>query len=106
MEIPTSKGFWQPFLGFSIALALIAINQTQLQTNALLRIQSRYKWVVVMGVFALNVIVGAYLLFKPASARRTAFWDILEFDAAKGVWKLFGLVAVAAGFPLTWYVKF
>lgn len=101
---PSPKRFWQTFLAFSITLGILAIYQTEQQTQALLKIRSRYKWVVVMGIFAFNVVAGAYLLLRRDKSE--SFWQRFEFNKASMLWKLAGLILLSIAFPLLWYAKF
>lgn len=101
---PSPKRFWQTFLAFSIGLGVLAIYQTEQQTQALLKIRSRYKWVVVMGVFAFNVVLGAYLLLRRSESE--TFWQRFELNKTSVLWKLAGLILLSMAFPLLWLAKF
>lgn len=102
---PNLKIFIRTYLAIGIALSLAAIYQTEAQTRALTRISSRYKWVVVMGVFALNVIVGIFTYLRPEKI--FLFLERLEFEKPSSLaLKIFGVILVIAGFPFLWYIKF
>ncbi len=101
---PSPKRFWQTFLAFSIMLGALAIYQTEQQTQALLKIRSRYKWAVVMGVFAFNLLAGAYLLLRRGETG--SFWQRFELDKAGRLWKPAGLVLLSMALPLLWFAKF
>ncbi len=101
----TSPGrFWQTFLLLSIALSAIAIYQTEQQTQALLKIRSRYKWVVVIAVFAVNLALGAILLLR--GQKSEPIWERLESVPPNNIWKTAGVVLLFGAFPLLWYAKF
>ncbi len=101
---PSSKRFWQTFLALAMTLAIFAIYQTEQQTQALLKIRSRYKWVVVMGIFAINLIAGAYLLLR--RDKSNPFWERLEFNPSGIFRRIVGFILLVVAFPILWYVKF
>jgi hypothetical protein len=98
------KTFLKTYFAVGMALSLLAIYQTEQQTQAFLKIRSRYKWVVVMALFALNVVGGVYLLWRPPGS--SSFWQKFELDPSRIGWKMGGLLLVAAGFPLLWIAKY
>jgi hypothetical protein len=100
----TTRKFWQAFLVLSIAISAVAIYQTEQQTQALLKIHSRYKWVLVIAVFSINLGAGLYFLWHD---KRYDFpWRKLEFPELGVMWKIIGLILFAVLFPLLWYAKF
>lgn len=99
------KNFVRTYLAIGIALSLAAIYQTESQTRALTRISSRYKWVALIGVFALNVIVEIFLYVRPEKI--IPFLENPAFDKPSSLaLKILGAVLIAAGFPFLWYIKF
>ncbi len=100
MSVPP-KRFWQTFLAFSLGLALLALYQTQQQTQALLKMRTRYKWVVVMAVFALNVLLGIYGLWRKQGAGE---W--LEIRVPPALGRILGPLLLLLPFPTLWYVKY
>ena len=102
---PNLKIFIRTYLAICVGLALIAIYQTEEQTRALLRISTRYKWVVVIVFFALNLIAGIYFYLRPEKIIR-----LLEnsfFEKTPGLLlKTLGVVLILAGFPFLWWIKF
>ncbi|MBI1856094.1 MAG: hypothetical protein HYR93_09575 [Chloroflexi bacterium] len=99
------KSFIRTYLAICIALSAIAIYQTEEQTRALTRIASRYKWAVLIGVFALNVIVGIFVYVSPQKI--FPFLENSEFKKPPArALKILGIVLIFAGFPFLWYVKF
>lgn len=98
-----AKQFWQSFLAGSAALAALAIYQTEQQTQALLKIHSRYKWVVLIAVFAINLVVGIFFLV--AMRRRDLFGFLEQEWAAGGGWKLAGLALVLGSFVGVWFAR-
>lgn len=102
---PNLKIFIRTYLAICIALSLVAIYQTESQTRALTRISSRYKWVVLIGVFVLNVIAGVFVYLRPE--KFLPFLENSRFDKPSSlVLKILGAVLIIAGFPFLWYVKF
>jgi hypothetical protein len=96
--------FWKTFITISMAISALAIYQTQAQTQALLKINSRYKWVVVMGIFEINLLIGIYVFLR--RGRKETPWQKLEFLPAQAGWKLLGLILLLVTFPLLWYIKY
>jgi len=95
--------FWRTFLLISIALSAMAIYQTEQQTQALLKIRSRYKWVLVIVVFAINLGIGIFLLSRDKKA--DSIWPKLEFTSTIAIWKILGLILLILALPLLWYAK-
>jgi hypothetical protein len=96
--------FWKSFITLSIAISAAAIYQTEQQTQAFLKIRSRYKWVVIMGVFALNIGIGIYLLLR--REKNDSLWQTLDIENAGVIQKILGIILIVAAFPILWYVKF
>jgi hypothetical protein len=96
--------FWKTFITISLAVSALAIYQTQVQTQAFLKIRSRYKWVVVMGLFAVNLLLGIYLLLR--REQDGAFWRKFKSNPGHMVRMIFGIIVWAAVFPILWYVRF
>ncbi len=96
--------FWQSFITLSIAISAAALYQTEQQTQAFLKIRSRYKWVLIMGVFAINVGIGIYMLLR--KDKNEALWQKLEFSNTKFFQKIFGIILLAIALPILWYLKF
>ena len=59
--IANIKTFFKTYFAIGIGICLLAIYQTELQTQAFLKIRTRYKWAALMVVFALNAAAGLYL---------------------------------------------
>lgn len=102
---PNLKIFIRTCLAIGIALSLIAIYQAEEQTRALTRISSRYKWVILIGVFALNIILGIFACVRPQKITPFLENPVFEKPSALAL-KIFGAVLIFAGFPFLWYVKF
>jgi len=99
------KIFVRTYLVMCVALAAIAIYQTEAETRALLRISTRYKWVVVIAFFAINVIAGIYFYLRPEKITR--FLEDSFFEKTSGwLLKIIGAILILAGFPFLWWIKF
>ena len=98
------RQFWQAFIMLSVAISAVAIYQTEQQTQALLKIHSRYKWVLVIAVFAINLGAGIYLLLR--GKQNDALWQKLEIPDLGIVWKVAGSILLIVSIPLLWYAKF
>jgi hypothetical protein len=98
------KRFWKTFITISMAISALAIYQTQVQTQAFLKIRTRYKWVVVMGIFAINILIGIYLLLRRDQAE--VLWQKLEFKLTSAGGKILSMILLVIAFPLLWYLKF
>jgi len=69
-------GFLRTYFAVGAAISALAIIQTQIQTQALLKIRTRYKWAVLMLVFALNMAVGVYVALRRPGGK--PFWERLD----------------------------
>lgn len=103
MKSPTRQ-FWQAFIVLSIAISAVAIYQTEQQTQALLKIRSRYKWVLVMAIFFVNIGAGVYLLLR--NKQNDLLWQKLEFSEAGILWKAVGSILLVVSIPILWYAKY
>ncbi|MDO9299802.1 MAG: hypothetical protein Q7T89_00400 [Anaerolineales bacterium] len=101
----SSRIFWQTFIGSSILLSIFAIHQTVQQISALDIILWRSKWILLVGVFALNILAGAFGL-RQLSLEGSVHWiEKLEFNPTGIFGKWFGFILVVSGFALTWVVR-
>ena len=96
------KTFAKTYIAIGAAISLLAILQTQQQTEALFKIRTRYKWVVLMGIFALYVGIGIYVVLRKEASG--SVWEKFQSKIAgvKWPWAL-GLVLIAMPFPILWY---
>jgi hypothetical protein len=118
MEPVSSKKFLQTFIWASILLSGLAIIQTVQRVDELEIILWRSKWIFLLGIFALNIAAGVFILRSSlslapcglsrtrAGVERISRWmDGLEFDPSNNFKKLYGLVLVILGFSLVWAVR-
>ncbi|MGZ6316212.1 MAG: hypothetical protein ACXWNQ_03045 [Anaerolineales bacterium] len=95
------KTFVKTYLAIGVAISLLAIYQTQQQTEALLKFRTRYKWVMLMAIFAFYVVVGLYIVLRRDGSVR--FWEKLQLHLPAPWWiRILGVILVAAAFPLFW----
>ncbi|MBL8101539.1 MAG: hypothetical protein JNM02_03335 [Anaerolineales bacterium] len=105
MEPLSTKKFLQTFLWTSILLSVMAIVQTVQRVNELEILLWRSKWVFLLGIFALNIAAGFFVLFSPFLERSSRWMDSLGLDPSSVLGKLFGLALVVSGFFLIWAVR-
>ena len=98
------KTFFKTYFAIGIGISLLAIYQTELQTQAFLKIRTRYKWAALMVVFAFNVAAGLYLLLRRDDTDR--FWERLNFKRLISFWgRLAGWILLVIPFPILWYAN-
>jgi hypothetical protein len=99
------KTFFKTYLAIGIGISLLAIYQTEMQTQAIFKIRTRYKWAVLMVLFAFNATAGIYLLLRKNDA--APFWDRLEPKQLPSlIGKLAGCLLLVIPFPILWFAKF
>ena len=102
---PTSlKNFWQTFIASSILLSGLAIYQTVQQVSTLDIIFWRSKWILLVGIFTLNILVGIFALGKLSRDNDTRWIKKLEL-APKNKWIGFVLV-VSVVFSMFFQIYF
>lgn len=91
------------YFALGVAISLLALYQTQVQTQALLKLRTRYKWAILMLVFAVNVAAGMYAI---AQGERTRYWKHLISRRIKGVAGVaLGLCLMLLPVPLFLYAR-
>jgi hypothetical protein len=105
MQSVSPRTFWQTFIVSSILLSVLAICQTVQQVSALDIILWRSKWILLVGVFALNILTGAFGLRQLSLASSDHWIEKLEFDSTIILGRWFGFILVVFGFALTWVVR-
>jgi hypothetical protein len=99
------KTFWQTFISSSILLSGFAIYQTSQQISGLDIVLWRSKWIILLGIFALNIIAGAFGLRQLSLDDDVRWIEKLEFAPKNISIKLFGFILVVFGFALTWVMR-
>ncbi|HTP03456.1 MAG TPA: hypothetical protein VMJ64_18925 [Anaerolineales bacterium] len=95
------KTFARTYIAIGAAISLLAILQTQAQTEALFKFRTRYKWVLLMGVFAFYVAVGVYFVLRRSGTG--ALWQKLHLEVPSGKWAhAIGTLLIALPFPIIW----
>jgi hypothetical protein len=98
------KTFFKTYFAIGIGISLLAIYQTELQTQAFLKIRTRYKWALLMILFAFNAAAGLYLLLRRDEAGH--FWERLEIKQLPFfLGRLFGWILLVIPFPILWYAN-
>jgi len=105
MKTATSLGsFVRTYFAIGAAISLLAIYQTQVQTQALLKLSTRYKWVILMILFAANAAVGLYVVLRRSRSRPS--WDGLEPRKIQGMLGIVaGLALILLPVPLFLYAR-
>ena len=97
MKSATSFGsFLRTYCAIGAAVSLMAILQTQVQTQALLKLSTRYKWAILIVLLALNAAVGFYvLLHRKSPAPFWENWQLAQAGRLSGLLAGLGLVVLA-----------
>ena len=105
MKTATSIGsFVRTYCALGAAISLLAIYQTQVQTQALLKIRTRYKWVILMLVFAANAVAGLYVVLGRPGSR--PYWETIKWKNPRGVLGIAaGLVLILLPVPFFFYSR-
>ncbi len=98
------KTFVKTYLSIGIAISLLAIYQTQLQTDALFKFRTRYKWVFLMAMLAFQVAASLYIVLKRKD--QGPFWaklDGMRWNSLPG--KLVSLILFLLPLAVIWYAR-
>ena len=99
------KTFIKTYFAIGMGISLLAIYQTEQQTEAFFKIRTRYKWALLMVVFALNAAAGLYILLRRDDA--VPLWQRLEIKRLPPILsKIIGWILLVIPFPILWYAKF
>lgn len=98
------KSFAKTYFAIGTLISVMAIYQTQQQTQALFKIRTRYKWVILMAVFAVNAAAGLYVLMRRNDSE--AFWGRMDLKSRGSiVGRIAGAAMVLLPVPILWYMK-
>ncbi len=98
------RTFLKTYLGICAAICVLAIWQTEAQTEALLKYRTRYKWVLLMVFFAFNAIAGLYIAFRRDEP--TKFWKWIQTRRVPRVLTVIGgAILFILPFPILWYAR-
>lgn len=98
------KSFIKTYAAIGAAICVLAILQTQAQTDAFLKIRTRYKWVVLMALFAVNALVGVVIALRRGGDE--TLWDRLQIQQRGRLLPLaLGILLLFAPFPAIWYAR-
>jgi hypothetical protein len=105
MKPTSTKVFLQTFIWFTILLSGFAIVQTIQQTIELDIVIWRSKWIVLLGLFVFNIVLGVYILLQLFRESGMRWLEKFEFPAGKIFAKLLGFLLVLFGFSLVWVAR-
>jgi hypothetical protein len=105
MKTISPKIFWQTYILFSILLGVFALYQTFQHTLALGIILWHSKWVILLGLFTLNIVGGVFGLRQLSLDAGMRWIDKLEFIPKNNRVKFFGFILVLLGFFFIWAVR-
>jgi hypothetical protein len=105
MKPITSKLFWQTFIWSSILLSVFAIYQTSQQILDMGISLWHSKWIILLGLFALNIVGGAFGLRQLSLDGSENWIEKLEFSSKNAAVKLFGLILFILGFSFVWATR-
>jgi hypothetical protein len=100
----SNKTFFKTFLAIGIAISLAAVCQTEIQTEAFLKIRTRYKWAILMVVFALNAVVALLMVLWPD--RTEKIWERLSLSHRdSSFYRISGVLLTLLPLPLLWFAR-
>jgi len=105
MKPISQKLFWQTFIGSSILLSIFAIYQTSQQILDMGIAVWHSKWIMLLGLFALNIVAGVFGLKQLSVAGSVNWIEKLEFSPKSTAVKLSGVILVILGFSFVWMVR-
>ncbi len=97
------KSFIKTYLAISALICVLAIVQTEVQTEALLKFRTRYKWVMLMALFAINAGIGLYVVLRPDGGEHLL--ERIRVKTPRWVGLIAAAVAWALPFPFLWYAR-
>ncbi len=96
-----NKTFLKTYIAIGATISLFAIFQTQLQTEALFKLRTRYKWALLIGIFAFYLGVGLYFVLRRSGVGSR--WEGMLAKVPTGGWaRLLGVLLIALPFPVLW----
>jgi hypothetical protein len=98
------KAFLKTYFAIGAGIALLAIYQTQLQTEALLKFRTRYKWVLLMAFFAFYAAAGLFLVLR--REQPGSIWEAVQQRLTSPSWlRWIGPILILMAFPIVWYAR-
>jgi hypothetical protein len=98
------KTFAKTYCAIGAAIAFLAICQTEVQTGALLKLHTRYKWAFLMVFFAFYAAAGLYVVLRKDFLQTwpAAVQSVLERTS----WPRWpGPILILLAFPILWYAR-
>jgi hypothetical protein len=97
------KSFIKTYFAIGAFICVLAIYQTQVQTEAFLKIKTRYKWVLLMVLFAVNAAVGLYVVLRHDGGE--ALWSRFQLKMPRVIASLGAVALLILPFPILWYAR-
>ncbi len=98
------KTLIKTYFAIGAGIALLAIYQTQVQTQALIKIRTRYKWALLMVFFAFYAAAGLFIVLRKDAAE--SFWETIQTKLENAGWlRWLGPVLVLVAFPILWAAR-
>jgi hypothetical protein len=98
------RSILKTYFAIGAAISLLAIIQTQQQTDALFKLRTRYKWAMLIGLFAFNAVAGLYAALRHSEPE--ALLGRVEARLPHSVlWKILGWLMLVLPFPILWLAR-
>ncbi|HMU94270.1 MAG TPA: hypothetical protein PKE43_14785 [Anaerolineales bacterium] len=105
MKPTSSKIFWQTFITATVLMSGLAIYQTVQRVADLEITLWRSKWILLVGLFALNIFAGMFVLWQLSNDRASYLTEKQAAVTKSGINPWVGSVLIAFGFFLVWAVR-
>jgi hypothetical protein len=102
-SVARNRAFFKTYLTISFAICLIAIMQTQVQTEAFLKLRTRYKWALLMAAFAVNAALALAVALRRDDE---SIWGRFTLSGkSSAVWRLVGTCLMLLPLPIVWLAR-
>jgi hypothetical protein len=99
-----NRGFFKTYLAIGAAICVTAIVQTQVQTEALIKLRSRYKWALLMVAFAVNAALALAVVLRRDDSGE--LWGRFTLSHANStVWRIVGASLILLPLPILWLAR-
>jgi hypothetical protein len=100
----SNRGFFKTYLAIGVVICLAAIVQTEVQTEALLKLRTRYKWALLVAAFAVNAALAlAVVMRRDGDAD---IWDRLTLSRSRAPGRrLVGVGLLLLPLPILWLAR-
>lgn len=98
------KSFVKTYAAIGAAICVLAVYQTQLQTEAFLKIRTRYKWVLLMILFAVNAAVGVIVAVRRGGDE--TLWERIHIEPrSRPLAIALGILLLLVPLPILLYAR-